>query len=293
MLDALKSRDALMRAIRAFFYGQDFVEVETPLRVEAPCMELYIDAEPSGDWFLRTSPELFHKRLLADGAERIFEVGKCFRQGELGGLHNPEYTMLEWYRSNADYMDMLADTRALLETVWQACAAEQVWLEINTAGDWHIFTVSEAFQQFAGWDPVEDYDEDRFDMDLVEKVEPALAQFAEPVVLMDYPAEAAALSRRKSDNPKVAERWELYIKGIELANAYSELTDPVEQRRRFEACGEQRAAMGKSVYPLDEDFLRALNGMPPSGGIALGVDRLLMVLLGESNLDRLLPFRSR
>ena len=216
-MDPVIQRDALMRGIRAFFHARDYTEVETPVRIAAPCLELHIDAEPSGGRFLRTSPEIFHKQLLALGHDRIFEVGKCFRQGEYGRLHNPEYTMLEWYRANADYRGMLDETRALIEAVWP-----------ERAGEWAVLSVSEAFLEFAGWDPAGHYDADRFDLDLVEKVEPAIKQIGAGVVLIDYPAEAAALSRRKPGNPLLAERWELYIDGIELANAYSELTDPGE-----------------------------------------------------------------
>jgi len=278
--DSIAQRDAVMRSIRAFFHKRGFAEVETPIRLKIPCMELHIDAEPSGDRFLRTSPEIFHKQLLAAGHERIFEVGKCFRRGELGPLHNPEYTMLEWYRANADYMDVLADTKALVPSVWPECPC-----------DWGMLTVAEAFLEFAGWNPVGSYAEDRFDKDLVEKVEPALKQIGGPVVLIDYPVDAAALSRRKPDNPLVAERWELYIDGIEIANAYSELTDSVEQRRRFEECAEQRKALGKETYPIDKTFIHALESMPPSGGVALGIDRLLMLIAGADSLDTVLPFR--
>ena len=280
LTDNILLRDALMRKIRAFFFDHSFTEVETPLRVEIPCMELHIDAEPSGDHFLRTSPEIFHKRLLAAGHERIFEIGKCFRQGEFGPLHNPEYTMLEWYRANADYMDILADTQALIEVVTGI-----------SASSWKTITVSEAFIQYAGWDPVGQYDEDRFDIDLVEKVEPAFQKIGGAVVLIDYPVEAAALSRCKPGNTLVAERWELYIDGVEIANAYSELTDPAEQRSRFEECAVQRRALRKPVYPIDEEFIEALEKMPPSGGVALGVDRLLMFIAGVSDLDEVLPFR--
>ncbi len=276
----IQLRDALMRGIRAFFYEHGFTEVETPIRLRTPCMELHIDAEPSGDHYLRTSPEIFHKKLLAEGHDRIFEVGKCFRKGERGPLHNPEYTMLEWYRAHADYMDVLDDAKALIETVWP-----------DVPSDWTILSVADAFLEFAGWDPVGNYEEDRFDIDLVEKVEPALKQMLGAVVLKDYPVEAAALSRCKPENPLVAERWELYIDGIELANAYSELTDPSEQRRRFEECAAKRNALGKDVYGIDDKFIQALCHMPPSGGVALGVDRLLMLLAGHSSLDRVLPFR--
>jgi len=279
-VDGINQRDALMRGIRAFFYEHGFTEVETPIRLRIPCMELHIDAEPSGDRFLRTSPEIFHKQLLAAGYERIFEVGKCFRKGEVGPLHNPEYTMLEWYRANADYMDVLQDTRALISLVWADAPVE-----------WKILSVSEAFLEFAGWDPAGAYDEDRFDMDLVEKVEPALKRMGGAAILKDYPVEAAALSRRKVDNTLLAERWELYINGIELANAYSELTDPAEQRRRFEECARHRKALGREDYGIDEQFMESLGRMPPSGGVALGVDRLLMLMMGQPCLDRLLPFR--
>lgn len=275
-------RDAVMRSIRAFFYARAFTEVETPLQMNTPCMELHIDAERCGDdSFLRTSPELCHKQLLSAGLERIFEVGKCFRKGEFGPLHHPEYTMLEWYRAYADYRDMLVDTQQLIDAVWPDPV--RVWQEM---------TVRDAFIRFAGWDPVQDYDEDRFDLDLVTKVEPRLKGMG-AVFLIDYPVEAAALSRRKDDNPLVAERWELYIDGVELANAYSELTDAVEQRRRFEACASQRAALGKEVYEIDEVFLRALENMPESGGVALGVDRLIMLMAGTASLDEVIAFRGQ
>ena len=275
-----QQRDALMRGIRAFFYERDFTEVDTPIRMQTPCMELHIDAESSGDSFLRTSPEMFHKKLLAAGHERIFELGKCFRHGERGPLHNPEYTMLEWYRAHADYMDVLEDSKKLIASLWQ-----------ESDFDWHILTVSEVFEEFAGWNPAGSFDEDRFDIDLIEKVEPALKRMHGAVVLKDYPVEAAALSRRKPDNPLLAERWELYIDGVELANAYSELTDPDEQRNRFEECAEKRRALGKAVYGIDAEFIDAVGRMPPSGGVALGVDRLLMVMTGRSSLDQVLPFR--
>ena len=282
--NSIMLRDAVMRSIRAFFHERGFAEVDTPIRLKIPCMELHIDAESSGAQFLRTSPEIFHKQLLARGHDKIFEMGKCFRRGERGPLHHPEYTMLEWYRANADYMDVLEDTRALVQSV----AANTI---PALSSEWEILTVSEAFLKFAGWDPVGHYAEDRFDIDLVEKVEPALRQLGGPVVLIDYPAEAAALSRLKEDNSLVAERWELYIDGIEIANAYSELTDPDEQRRRFEECAEQRAALGKETYPVDEAFIQSLEKMPSSGGVALGVDRLLMLIAGADSLDAVLPFR--
>ncbi|MDD3277106.1 MAG: hypothetical protein PHP93_08670 [Kiritimatiellales bacterium] len=277
MFHILQSRDALMQSLRAFFHSEGFIEVETPIRMKTPCMELHIDAESSGDRWLRTSPELYHKKLLAQGAQKIFEIGKCFRQGERGDRHHPEYTMLEWYRAEADYNSMLDDVTKLLQTVGISKLRK-------------TFTIAEIYQQFAGWNPVENFDADRFDIDMVEKIEPNLPKDA-PVILMDYPAECCALARLKPDNPNVAERWELYLGGIEIANAYSELTDPVEQRKRFEKWGEQRRALGKTVYPVDEEFIQCLEKVPPSGGCALGIDRLLMALVGTETLDDILPFR--
>jgi lysyl-tRNA synthetase class 2 len=285
-IETLKARDALMQSIRAFFHSEGFIEVETPVRMKTPCMELHIDAEPCGDRWLRTSPELFHKKLLAQGAQKIVEIGKCFRQGERGDRHHPEYTLLEWYRAGGSYDDMLADTQALVSKVWKTTTGRSA----AASKDWKIFTIAEIYQKFAGWNPVEHFDADRFDFDMVEKIEPNLPKDI-PVILKDYPAECCALARLKPDHPKVAERWELYLGGIEIANAYSELTDPVEQRARFETWGAQRKALGKTVYPIDEEFIRCLEKVPPSGGCALGIDRLLMALTGATTLDDILPFR--
>lgn len=286
-------RSRALRAIREFFFRSDFVEVETPIRLHAPALEAHIDAEPAGEAWLRTSPELHMKRLLASGLPRIWQMGACFRRGERGALHRPEYTMLEWYRANAGYEEILADTRELLLAVAQEATGgtklQRGGIAIDLAVPWVRFTVSEAFQRWAGWDPAETWDEDRFNLDLVERVEPALPREV-PVVLADYPAPAAALSRRKAADPRLAERWELYVGGLELANAYTELTDPVEQRKRFEDCAADRRARGKDVYPLDEDFLRDLAKMPPAGGIALGVDRLVMVLAGAATIDEVVAF---
>lgn len=277
--DHLRLRSRTLLALRQFFHARDFLEVETPVRLPCPALETHIDAEPSGDWFLRTSPELHMKRLLATGYDRIFQIGPCFRRGERGDRHHPEYTMLEWYRTDTDYLGMLDDTQALLEAAGLPTRP------------WEIIPVREAFTRWAGWDPTQTYDAARFELDLVDKVEPALPR-DHAVVLIDYPAEAAALSRRKPGAPHVAERWELYLNGIEIANAYSELTDPAEQRARFDQAARDRAALGKPVYPLDEAFMAALEkGLPPCGGIALGVDRLVMVLAGADCLDAVIAFR--
>lgn len=289
---ALRSR--MLAAIRSFFADRGFVEVETPVRVAAPALETHIYAEPSGDHWLRTSPELHMKRLLAAGWSRLFQMGPCFRHGERGALHHPEYTMLEWYRAPGDCAAILEDMRAMLPVVALAATGAAVARRRGVGaaldGPWEVLTVADAFLRWAGWDPVASFDADRFDLDLVDRVEPALPR-DRPVVLTGYPAPAAALARLTPGDPRTAERWELYVGGVELANAYSELTDPGEQRARFEACAADRRSRGRDVYPLDEAFLAALPLMPPAGGVALGVDRLAMLLAGADSLDGVMAFR--
>ena len=290
----LEARSRILAALRSFFLDRGFTEVETPVRIRAPAPEQHIDAERSGERFLRASPELHMKRLLAEGHERIFQLGPCFRRNERGAHHHPEYTMLEWYRAGADYTGILADTKSLILSVAGTVpgSTELVYQgrPIALAPLWEWITVADAFLAHAGWDPTRAFDADRFDVDLVEKVEPALPREA-PVVLADYPAGAAALARRKPGHPAVAERWELYIGGLELANAYSELTDPAEQRERFETCAWQRGALGRTIYPLDEAFLAALDrGLPACAGVALGVDRLVMLLTDSPTIEDVVAF---
>ena len=292
----LELRAKLNEAVRRFFRERGFLEVDTPILLPANAPEANIDATPAGSGWLRTSPELAMKRLLAAGCENIFQLGPCFRAGEHGRWHHPEFTLLEWYRANAGYLEILADTKALLAFVAAELrgGADFSWQgrPVSLAQElWEKFTVSQAFIQHAGWDPALKFDADRFDLDLVTRVEPALPA-DRPVVLIDYPAPLAALARRKPDDPLRAERWELYLGGVELANAYSELTDPAEQRARFEAANALRARRGAQPYPLDDAFLAALAHMPPSGGIALGLDRLLMILADADSLDGVLPFRN-
>lgn len=284
----LELRAAAFAAIRVFFAERGFLAIETPVRLPAPALEDYIEAEPSGDHWLRTSPELHMKRLLAAGYERICQIGPCFRQGEQGRRHLPEFTMLEWYRLHADHEDILADTIALVRQVVQsvlgtlACPFRgQV---IDFGGDWERLTVAEAFTRFAGRDLDEAIDRGEFEQVLVEQVEPHLG-IGHPTVLGEYPLACSGLSRPIPGRPDRVERWELYAAGLELGNACSELTDPDEQAARFAACAELRRREGRPVYPVDEPFMAALRqGMPPAAGIAIGLDRLVMVL---ANLDDL------
>jgi len=279
----LRSRALILQSLRRTLDDLGFVEVETPVRIPAPANELHIEAPPSGRAFLRASPELQMKRLLAAGHERIYQIGPCFRQGERGARHNPEFTMLEWYRAASDSDAIAADLEQMV------CAAALAlhgslhfaWRgrQLNLARPWPRRSISEVFLQHAGWDPVAEYDADRFDQDLSFLVEPALPR-ERPCLLDGYPAAAAALSRLCHNDPRKADRWEAYLGGMEICNAFGELTDAAEQRARFEQAAGARRAMGSVAYPLDEEFLDALaGGMPPAGGAALGVDRLCMALL--------------
>ena len=290
----LAIRSRLLQAIREFFQAAGFLEVETPVRIPTPAPELHIDAPASGSYWLRTSPELHMKRLLAAGSDRIFQIGPCFRNGERGSRHTPEFTLLEGYRAPGGAEDILRDCTALVRHVFCRVTGGSLLARgearVDVGSPWQRFTVREAFLKFAGWDPVAAFDADRFDLDMVRKVEPALPPDC-PCVLTDYPAQVAALARLKPDDPAVAERWELYLGGLEIANAYGELTDAAVQRARFLACNEARRQIGHTAYPLDEPFLAALErGLPPCGGIAMGVDRLPMLLCNAQTIDEVRPF---
>ena len=271
LVENLKSRAAILRRMRAFFDGRGFTEVSTPVRISAPAPEPHIDCPPSGDKFLRASPELQMKKLLAAGMDRIYQIGPCFREGELGARHNPEFTMIEWYRLGATYLDIAADAESLLREV------------LPGAGEAVRIMVREAYRKWAGWDPWLDWDQDRFDFDMAAKIEPNLPKGL--VFLMDYPKAAASLALLRGDD---AERWELYYDGIELANCFTELCDGAEQRRRFLSAREERRELGESDYPIDEEFLELLPLIRSAAGVALGVDRLVAAALGESDIHSVL-----
>jgi elongation factor P--(R)-beta-lysine ligase len=296
-LHAIEMRSRALRSARAFFHERGYTEVETPVRIPAPALETHIDAPRSEGAWLRTSPELHMKRLLAQGCDRIFQLGPCFRRGECGARHNPEFTMLEWYRRGCGYLEILDETGELLRRVARDTtgSTDLVYRAEHIALDepWTVLSVAQAFEQFAGWNPAAAWDEERFERDLLERVEPALPR-GRPCVLKDYPARAAALARLSPQNPLTAERWELYLGGLEIANAYGELCDARQQRERFEACAAERAALGREVYPLDEPFLQALErGLPPCAGIALGFDRLMMLLCDAAEIGEVRLFAQK
>jgi lysyl-tRNA synthetase class 2 len=275
-LNNLILRSKLLSLIRKFFDARGFIEVESPVRILAPAPEPHIDCPPCGKGFLRASPELQMKKLLAMGMEKIYQIGPCFRDGEKGSRHNPEFTMLEWYRANGDYNDIANDMELLVRQAFLVIKG------VDLPFPFKRLSVRDAYIKFAGWDPIAEWDGDKFDYDMAVKVEPSLPK--EPIFLYDYPAQAASLSKIKKDDSRLAERWELYVGGMELANAFTELTDPNEQRTRFLAAKEERKILGESDYPLDEEFLTMLQMMPPSGGVALGIDRLLMLLCDAKSI---------
>jgi lysyl-tRNA synthetase class 2 len=291
---ALERRARVRAALHAFFRERGYLEVETPVRVATPALERYIDAEPAGRFWLRTSPEFHMKRLLAEGAPSLYQIGPCFRREERGRLHRTEFTLVEWYRVGADHLALLDETRDLVRAVVHAMTGEGRFAAaaggVEVDGEWVVWSVSEAFQRWAGWDPVTAWDEERFERDLLFRVEPALPR-DRPCVLIGYPSEAAGLAALSVADPRLADRWELYLGGVELINACRELTDAAEQRRRFARWADGRRREGRDVYPLDRRYLRALErGLPPCAGAAMGLDRLVMLLSGAESLDQIMLF---
>ncbi|RAK60653.1 EF-P lysine aminoacylase GenX [Phenylobacterium hankyongense] len=322
----LLARNALTRAVRGWFEGQGFVEVETAALQVSPGNEAHLHAfateitGPAGEretLYLHTSPEFACKKLLAAGETRIFDFAKVWRNRERGPLHHPEFTLLEWYRAEAPYETLMDDCAALLRLAAETTGARTFSFRGRSADPFaepERVTVAEAFERFAGLDLLatiadggdtdrhalaaaataagvrvvaDDTWSDVFSRVLVERIEPRLGE-GRATVLCEYPTPEAALARPKPGQPKVAERFELYACGVELANAFGELTDAAEQRRRFEAEMAEKARVYGERYPLDEDFLAALAQMPPASGAALGFDRLAMLATGAERIEQVL-----
>jgi elongation factor P--(R)-beta-lysine ligase len=290
---ALWARAATIQAVRNFFITGGYLEVDTPLRIPAPAPEAHIDAIPSGSWFLQTSPEICMKRMLAAGYDRIFQICPCWRANERGSRHLPEFTMLEWYRAGADYFDLMAECEKLFQSLATILFKNDAIVFngriVSLAPPWERLTVRDAFRRFGGTSMESALARGLFDEIMALRIEPQLGQET-PTFLYDYPAQAGALARLKRDDTSVAERFELYIGGLELANAFSELTDAEEQRQRFYAENTWRSANGKTVYPSPERFLAELSLLPPAAGIALGIDRLVMVFQNAESIDRVVAF---
>jgi elongation factor P--(R)-beta-lysine ligase len=318
----LTARSAILRTVRAWFDEQGFAEVETGILQVSPGNETHLHAHRTeltrGDGervgrYLRTSPEFACKKLLAAGETKIFELARVFRDRERGDLHLPEFTMLEWYRANASYDAVMADSIVIVAHAAQATGIGQFSFRGKAADPFaepELLTVATAFERFAGIDLLasiagshgdramlaaaatgrvrisdDDTWSDIFSKVLVEHVEPRLGQ-GRLTVLFEYPAPEAALARTKPSDPRVAERFEIYACGVELANGFGELTDAREQRHRFtEAMDEKQRRYGER-YPLDEDFLAAVGQMPQASGVALGFDRLVMLASGALRVDQ-------
>ncbi|MEX6507763.1 EF-P lysine aminoacylase EpmA [Jiella sp. M17.18] len=322
----LLARNAIAADVRAFLAGRDFLEVTTACLQVSPGNEAHLAAFATQEFrtdgtrlplYLHTSPEFACKKLLAAGESRIFSLGPVWRNGERSALHHPEFTMLEWYRAGETYEALMDDSAALL-----ALAAERTGMrrfsfrgrDADPFAEPDRLTVAEAFARFAGIDllatvaadgttdragleaavrgaglrtAVDDSWEDLFSRVMVERVEPNIGN-GRATILMEYPVPEGALARRSPRDPRVAERFELFACGVELANAFGELTDPAEQRRRFTAEMDERERVYGERYPLDEDFLDALAIMPEASGIALGFDRLAMLAVGADKVTEVI-----
>jgi elongation factor P--(R)-beta-lysine ligase len=300
----LQARANLVRAVRAWFARAGFTEVEPAMLVASPGAEVHLNAFEVGDRYLHTSPEFAMKKLLAAGETKIFSLGKVWRRGEEGPLHAPEFTMLEWYRADAPYTDIMADSLALLRLACEATGADALrWrgLTCDPAAPAQNLTLGAAFAELAGFQGdlyageidyfaangfaprAGDSWSDLFSRVLVEKIEHRLGAHS-PTLLTEYPIAEAALAQRCPADPRRAERFELYACGVELANGFGELTDPAEQRVRLQAAMSEKHTLYGATWPVDEDFLAALAQMPQASGAALGFDRLAMLACGARHI---------
>ncbi|HYD30552.1 MAG TPA: EF-P lysine aminoacylase EpmA [Azospirillaceae bacterium] len=324
----LEGRARVLAALRRVFADEGFVEVETPALQISPGLEVHLmafatefqalGAEERQRLYLHTSPEFAMKKLLVAGVERLYQIAHVYRNGERTAVHHPEFTMLEWYRAGAGYHDLMRDCTALVRAACEATGKQSFsfrGMACDPFADWRVLTVADAFRDYAGIDLLAtapdpacpdtallaqaagragitphdgDTWEDLFFRILLERIEPHLGEGV-PTFLTDYPVSMACLARPRPDDPRVAERFELYACGLELANAFGELTDAAAQRARFEADMAAKERLYGTRYPIDEDFLAALDhGLPDSAGIALGLDRLVMLCTGAERIDQVL-----
>ena len=270
----------MLRALRDYFHQAGFTEVETPLLLSTVAPEEHIVPVQGDDFYLATSPELQMKQLVAAGMVPIFQLGRSFRAGEEGRRHSPEFALLEWYRLGTTIDPLVADLEGLFGHLAATLLGAQPlsWQgdQVDLQAPWPVTPVRDAFRYHAGWDPVADFDADRFTLDLVNLVEPQLGR-GRPEVLAWYPVELGSLSRVHPEDPRLSQRMELYVEGMELANGFVELNDADEQRRRFDRERRVIEAAGRQPPPMPESFLEALPELPDTVGIALGIDRLVML----------------
>jgi lysyl-tRNA synthetase class 2 len=296
--DRLLQRCNLLQAVRSFFLARDYMEVDTPIRQPVVLPESQIEFIEASGCFLQSSPEQYMKRLLACENKKIFQLCPCFRRYERGRLHSEEFTMLEWYQLGWSYLELMEECEDLIRHLAEAdrkpdsVAKDALQREghiISLKPPWPRLTVAEAFARYADLSVDDALIRKCFDQVLVEQVEPQLG-WSRPVFLVDYPVELASLARKKSDNDAVTERFELYIGGIELANGFSELTDPNEQRSRFQAEQQLMIRSGKNPGVLPEKFLAELERLDDCAGIALGWERLLLILWEADTLGEVAVF---
>jgi elongation factor P--(R)-beta-lysine ligase len=318
---ALEARAAIRKAVGSWFEAQGFLEVETPARVPSPGQEVHLEAISAGEGrYLITSPEYHMKRLVAAGLPRIVQFCRCWRDHEVGSHHQPEFTMIEWYRAGASLEQIAVDCEGIIEAAsraagtWPSVAVPegrgQGGEPLPLHAPFERLTVRAALERFAGialrgdesaeqlrvlalgagcdLGTAENWDDIFFQV-FLDRVEPHLG-VKRPTFVFDWPLPLAALARCKPDDPLTVERFELYAGGLELANAFGELCDPVEQRARFVEEADLRRRRGRAVYPIDEKLLAALAHMPPTCGVAMGFDRLVMLVTGAETISEVVAF---
>jgi lysyl-tRNA synthetase class 2 len=320
LLEKYAQRATIVKAVRDFFWEQKFLEVETPQLVPVPSMEPYLEvfettlideAREQYRAFLTSSPEFAMKKLLAAGYENVFQICKSYRNQEgWSTRHNPEFTILEWYRSHADYTQIMEDCENLFRFVAKRIGYANEKMKFDEP--WERISIAQSFEKYADIDTEtllnhealkkrageKGYNiepsttwEEAFNQIFLNEIEPHLGSSGKPTILFDYPAEMAALSKRSEKDPRFAERFEFYINGLEMGNAFSELTDPDEQLKRLTADREEKRQLGRTLFDVDLELIEALrSGMPRTGGIAVGMDRLCMVFMGVSSIQETLFF---
>jgi lysyl-tRNA synthetase class 2 len=289
----LEIRSLVVQAIRDFFTGNLYLEVETPILCPCIIPEAHIDPVTSEDQYLQASPELCMKRLLSKGFNKIFQICKCFRKNEKGSHHLSELTMLEWYAKDDTYLDLMNQCQGLIKFIAARLNLEnQIKYQdkiISLNRPWQKLTVQKAFDLYADKSLSAALADRSFDEIISFQIEPLLGNTS-PCFLYDYPASMASLAKLLPGNPDYAQRFEFYIAGIELANGFTELTDPVEQKLRFEKENRIRRSQKKTTTPMPDKFLADLEKMPEAAGIALGVDRLVMIFSNDLSIDDVVTF---
>ena len=287
-------RARILQAIRRYFVDHDYLEVETPHLIPAPAPEIHIDAIRAEDAFLHTSPELCMKRLLSAGYDKVFQICRCFREGERGEHHLYEFTLLEWYRAGVDYVALMDECEEMILSVSHDLGfGKKITYQerdIELKKPWERIAVKEAFMRYAPITMEKALELNRFDEVMVSEIEPRLG-IPKPTFLYDYPLQVSPLAKKKPGEPRTVERFEFFIGGVELGNAFSEINDPLDQRERFVDSSKALAAGDQEAHPLDEDYINALSyGMPPTGGFGMGVDRLTMLFTGKESLREVILF---